>query len=732
MKKIISLFFLIIFIATTLTQFAYSSAENYPKDCGSIGISTRAEASVRISENSGLRFKTNIAKALISDLSSKYGDKNISVGTLIAPLDLLGGKTLTHENGTANIDYIDVIAELDTPFESFSDYNVYAGSIINIKQKNLTRQFIAVGYLKIFDGNNYSYIYSNETATKTASYVANLAYRDVNNTLILDIYPNVITDPNDDYIGKYSPYTSSQRTTIRSLIATKHCTHSYDSNITPPSQEQNGSTTYLCKLCGNTYSVEKAEIALQYDDYVTAIGDIKAASKAITFEGDDCLEIVTKNNVTYFRAKDVGTVVVCDGTNTERVTVNKAKLHFIVVMGQSNAGNHFANAVSDVVCPIGTAYLMSSASTAPVLYTNTSMGLHTPLVAEFRAQSVAAGAPQKPVLIWKEGATSKNGNPITSWATSATETSGTDATVKMIEECTKYFTAPERADKYEIVQSGMYWLQGEGGADPIYYKECFMAMWGRLKDAGIDYCAFFRVRRGVSFNKTVTDHNDLSHHGALRAQMEMINENNDMYLATDITENWIGLVEDKHSINISNYITMMEFYGKSESYTDNLGNKATFKNGILTTTMKELYGENNWCHYGKFGYGIIGADAAYNMYRALYGNSFAVVASDTSGLAVGGTRTISLAGQSKSIDITNLSNDLVFVSASGSTSGHLKVSVLSNGVDITTNNGVIISSGDHFGAISVAELKNYSNVSIVVTYTTKTEACKPITYTIIQ
>ena len=301
----------------------------------------------------------------------------------------------------------------------------------------------------------------------------------------------------------------------------------------------------------------------------------------------------------------------------------------------------------------------------------------------------------------------------------------------MIENCIKYYTTNGRSEFYEIVESGAVWLQGEGGYDPVSYKQCFMAMWNRLESAGLNYMAFFRVRKGVSFNKTVPDHNDLEHHGALRAQMEMVNENSNMYIISTLTENWIGNVTDTHSIDISNYITMMEFYGKSESYSDSLGNKATFNNGILTTTMKELYGENNWCHYGKFGYGIIGADAAYNLYQALHEDDFAIVYADTSGM-VGGQITLKNT-ESATINVTDMSYMLTFRPACYSTAGTLDVTVTSNGnVDITSASGIISTAETTYMAISPAKLAQYDNVTITVTYTTESGTVGSVSFDIVN
>ena len=158
------------------------------------------------------------------------------------------------------------------------------------------------------------------------------------------------------------------------------------------------------------------------------------------------------------------------------------------------------------------------------------------------------------------------------------------------------------------------------------YTGLFMAMWNKLKESGAEYLAFFRVRRSVA--ESDGNYSGLAYHGSLTAQLDMINKNPDMFMATTITENWIGNASTKHSIDIRNYITLMEEYGKEGELNDSYGNAATFKDGILTTTMKTLYGSNNKCHYGKFGYGIIGADAAFNMYKALHTKEFSIVKTD--------------------------------------------------------------------------------------------------------
>jgi tRNA(Leu) C34 or U34 (ribose-2'-O)-methylase TrmL len=454
---------------------------------------------------------------------------------------------------------------------------------------------------------------------------------------------------------------------------------------------------------------------LQYDDHVDLSGyavrivdagiDQNSGKAVVTLRGNELI------------ATGIGTARVSVGGVIRTVTVTKAKLNLIMIMGQSNSGNHFENATSDVTCLAGTAYWwgneQGTAAAEPVPYTQPSMGFHAPLLAELYAQSVAAGAPVKNVLIWQEGITSKDGQSITKWARSATDTSGTNDAVTMLENCRSYYQS--RSDRYEIVSSGVYWLQGETDTsmDPALYTQRFMAMWKRLKNAGMEYLAFLRVRRNVG--DVPTNKDDLSYSSSLSAQIKMINDNPEFYMATTVTENWIGTPTVTHTVDISNYITMMDAYGRSASYTDQYGNTATCVDGKLTTTMKSLYGSNNTCHYGKFGYGIIGADAAYNMYRALNGNRVAMVVTDTSGHA--SSVRVLKNGQSVTVDISELTDNLSIRPDCGSTAGILKFVVRSGITDITNREGVVVSTGEKYGSISTSALRSYRNVSIVITYT---------------
>ena len=481
---------------------------------------------------------------------------------------------------------------------------------------------------------------------------------------------------------------------------------------------------------------------------MTSFGSV-VASDDIEILSGDAIEILTVNGTSYFHAKGIGVVTLTDGEKVQKITVEKAKISLVLVMGQSNsvswsgaeAGGMFAGALSDISSPLGTAYYWGKNSSTPDLYTEASRGIHSTLIAELYAQSVAAGNPVKNVLIWQNGLTSVSGSSISNWATPSAATQTTEEIAAMVKKCRAYFLA--RAEYYEIVSGGMYWLQGEidgstntedhTAMDPETYEDSFMKMWGVLnKGTGLSYVAFLRVRRDVADNQfpnaDTPDHNDLTYTTALSAQLKMIAKQNNFYLATTLTENWVGTEDTEHTINIHQYYTLMEQYSGGDRFEDEYGNVAIYSDGTLTTTMKELFGSINYCHYGKFGYTLLGADAAYNMYHALNGGYFSFVQGDTSGSPE--TQVFAVIGEQQTIDISEMTEDLVFRASVESTMGKLKI-VVKSGEDTITND-VTIDEGAHYGALSTEALKTYDNVTITVTYTPKSGTAGSVVYTIVK
>ena len=466
------------------------------------------------------------------------------------------------------------------------------------------------------------------------------------------------------------------------------------------------------------------QLTVSYDDYLTEIDGVLPTDEGVAVIEGSAIEIIDVNTVMYFHAKEIGTATVKLGEKTAVVTVEKAKLNLIVIMGQSNSGNHFDNATSDIKCALGTAYWWGGGygikAKEPQNFIGATKGFHSTLLAELYAQSVAAGNPTKNVLVWHEGGsqtgagTSKNGSSIYGWVENPNDTSGTDYTVKMVEKCVEYYSA--MPDKYEIVSRGVYWLQGEGdgvrGIDPNEYIACFMAMWNKLKsEAGLEYMAIMRVRQGGDKN---TLNNDIFYSTTVAAQYALANNNPDIFMATTITENFTGAPTEKKTVDIKNYIRMMQEYSSVKSYSDKYGNTATVSGTKLTAPMSTLFGSNNNNHYGKFGYTLIASDAAYNMYRALNGTSVEFLLANSSGRPA--DQKTSKAGDVVELDITEMADDLSFYAAPGSTAGVFSIKVMSMNTDITAD--VVNNSGANYGCVNLKKLKTYEFPVISVTYTT--------------
>jgi len=478
------------------------------------------------------------------------------------------------------------------------------------------------------------------------------------------------------------------------------------------------------------------QVTAYYDDYLTEIAGVSASSETAKVGSGESVELIEKDGVKYFHAIGIGVSEIVDGDSTVTVTVEKAKLNLIVIMGQSNSGNHFDNATSDIRCPLGTAYWWGNgkgiAARKPEDFTHSTKGFHSPLLAELYAQSVAAGSPEKNVLIWHEGGnqdgngTSKNGSSIYGWAKSATDASGTDYTVKMVQNCVKYYEG--LSDKYEIVRRGVYWLQGEGdgvrGIDPTEYMGCFMAMWNKLKaEAGLEYMAIMRVRKGGDGN---TQNADIDYSTTVASQFALANKYPDIFIATTLTENFTGAPTVNKTVDISKYITLMNKYSGEASHKDSYGNTATYKDGKLTMPMKTLFGSNNKNHYGKFGYALIAADAAYNMYHALTGSEYGFVKADASGSPA--AQIVSKSGDVVELDITEMMYDLAFRATPGSTAGTFNIKVMSMNTDVTAE--AVNAAGASYGCVNIKKLKSYEGVVITVEYVTASGATSAVSYNI--
>ncbi|MBQ8309854.1 MAG: SGNH/GDSL hydrolase family protein [Clostridia bacterium] len=152
-------------------------------------ISTVNKSSIRLTSPAGLRFATEIAdmeafEALFAMSGDDY--KSVSFGTLIVPSDYLTDTDFTVAAlKAAGKKYLEVEATYGAyySFDNDSATTHFVGSIVNLYQANVTREFSGIGYIKVtlWGGQEY-YFYSTEKHAATVKNVAQAALDDETKT----------------------------------------------------------------------------------------------------------------------------------------------------------------------------------------------------------------------------------------------------------------------------------------------------------------------------------------------------------------------------------------------------------------------------------------------------------------------------------------------------------------------------------------------------------------------
>ncbi|MGN0173160.1 MAG: hypothetical protein ACI39F_01865, partial [Acutalibacteraceae bacterium] len=150
-------------------------------------------ASIRLNNVNGIRFYTEVDTEKVDSL--RNAGYTVELGTLIAPADNIQDKELSFALETGK--YVDVKFN-STTYYTEDDFSGIVGSLVNIKEKNITREFVGRGYVKVTDTEG------NETITyadyaKGTDEVSSVA----NNTRSLSYLANSYkTDENSDYASK--------------------------------------------------------------------------------------------------------------------------------------------------------------------------------------------------------------------------------------------------------------------------------------------------------------------------------------------------------------------------------------------------------------------------------------------------------------------------------------------------------------------------------------------------
>ena len=156
-------------------------------------------ASMKLNVATGLRFYTQIDIEKINALQSEGAV--ISMGTLIAPENLLNGEELTldiPENNRLNVSY-EIGLERNLWFEE-GNFKGMVGSIANIKEKNMNRRFVGRGYVTVTLGDVTKTVYADYANgdvvnnTRTISFVANAFKNDDNSVDLYEQYKDIVDE----------------------------------------------------------------------------------------------------------------------------------------------------------------------------------------------------------------------------------------------------------------------------------------------------------------------------------------------------------------------------------------------------------------------------------------------------------------------------------------------------------------------------------------------------------
>ena len=172
-------------------------------------------AAMRVNEKTGIRFYTNVDTDKVAELIESGA--TISMGTLIAPENLLGGEELTlstNGNNCLNVPYISGVEDNDwfTDVIGGTDFCGMVGSIVTIKDTNINRKFVGRGYITVTIGGITKTVYADYAVneddsisniannTRSIAYIANAVKNDSGKAEFYEAHKSVI----DKYANEYS------------------------------------------------------------------------------------------------------------------------------------------------------------------------------------------------------------------------------------------------------------------------------------------------------------------------------------------------------------------------------------------------------------------------------------------------------------------------------------------------------------------------------------------------
>ena len=298
-KGKMSLFALLAIICTVISFGAFSISKvnaNETFDFNTVKIQMIDGASVRYysesttAEESGIRFSSAISSTEYEALEALENETvKVSYGMLIAPYDYIkdigefnvatvfgvdGEKKYTWEGETveegatytkiAHVTY-DTLTKSTQP--DYEDYHEIRGSLINILETNLTREFIGRGYIKyeIAEGVTYKFAGYNEESiennVRSIVYVSQLAIEagDVASDWVRENYVEKVTEEDTTYT--VATYVGEELVKTEKFVTTVNATVE---NVTV--KEYQGYTSVSAETTGKAYANGRLTLKHVYEE----------------------------------------------------------------------------------------------------------------------------------------------------------------------------------------------------------------------------------------------------------------------------------------------------------------------------------------------------------------------------------------------------------------------------------------------------------------------------------
>lgn len=389
-----------------------------------------------------------------------------------------------------------------------------------------------------------------------------------------------------------------------------------------------------------------------------------------------------------------------------KISVAKSKINIVIVAGQSNAAGEItgipeeAKKYTQALCDSATTFMWKEGSAIPGAFkgggngdSGKGTGICSALARQWTEQLADSGKNEKVVLVFAKNHTATAGISLEQYMDDNASGANVKKTVAIVNKCYDYYEKGAGSKGYDIASCGMYWFQGEGNASSAakdYYNK-FSTVWNQIKSGTnnrVKYCGIMRVR--------IKSGGTLAVSNSVLAQFKLANDFDDIYMASTLTESLNKSLNDTVTLDVSNYKVVDE-----TQYT------SIVSGNILTEKQGNIYGG---LHYSPLGFNILGADAAYNMIRALYSPSDNATLVDANGNRIANVNF----GSSANVKLSDLKANLYAYMDVGSSGKAVKISVMSGGSDITST----VTDPDFM--LNLSKIKSAENVKIVLTANGKT------------